>query len=91
MPRAHPFRIHEPGPRQFVNELLGNRAFERGDALALHRPLELHLQLSSGCNLDCYMCHEHLRPEGTRHGKGSLTPINQQKGNLLRLQAQLNF
>ncbi|HUR27503.1 MAG TPA: radical SAM protein, partial [Planctomycetota bacterium] len=70
MPRAPSIRIHEPGPRQFVNELLGNRAFERGDAIASHRPLEVHLQLTSGCNLDCYMCHEHLRPEGTRHGRG---------------------
>jgi radical SAM protein with 4Fe4S-binding SPASM domain len=70
MTRSASRRIHEPGPRQFVNELLGERAFERGDARSLHRPLELHMQLTSGCNLDCYMCHEHLRPEGTRHGKG---------------------
>ncbi len=73
MTRTTSPRIHEPGPRQFVNELLGERAFERGDALAVHRPLELHMQLTSGCNLDCYMCHEHLRPEGTRHGKGMRT------------------
>ncbi len=60
----------EPSPRQFVNDLLGQAALERGDALAPHRPLELHLQLTSGCNLDCYMCHEHLRPENARHGRG---------------------
>ncbi|HTF87572.1 MAG TPA: radical SAM protein [Planctomycetota bacterium] len=70
MASAASLRIHEPGPRQFINELRGQRAFEHGEALALHRPLELHLQLTSGCNLDCYMCHEHLRPVEARHGKG---------------------
>lgn len=58
-----------PTPRQFANGLLGARAFERGDAVALHQPLELHLQVASGCNLDCYMCSEHLRPVGARHGR----------------------
>ncbi len=58
-----------PTPRQFANGLLGARAFQHGDALALHQPLELHLQVSSGCNLDCFMCSEHLRPVGARHGR----------------------
>lgn len=49
---------------------MGVQSFERGDSYAHHRPLEVHLQVASGCNLDCYMCHEHLRPADARHGKG---------------------
>lgn len=56
-------------PRQAVNNALGATAFSEGSPRALHVPLELHLQLVSGCNLDCYMCHEHLRPPGERHGR----------------------
>lgn len=63
-------RLNVPTPRQFVNDLLAQRAFEVGDAYALHRPVEVHLQLASGCNLDCFMCTEHLRPENERHGRG---------------------
>lgn len=67
MPEPRPLLL--PTPRQYVNELLAARAFERGEALALHQPLELHVQVASGCNLDCLMCTEHLRPPGARHGK----------------------
>lgn len=55
--------------RQSLNDALGARAFADGVPRVLHRPLELHLQLVSGCNLDCYMCHEHLRPPEMRHGR----------------------
>lgn len=65
-----PISVRPLSPRQFVNDLLGSQAMARGAGIALHRPLEVHLQLTSGCNLDCYMCHEHLRPEVARRGRG---------------------
>jgi len=58
--------------RQYLNDLVGVRSFERGDALVAHRPIEVHMQLTSGCNLDCFMCSEHLRPASERHGKHML-------------------
>jgi hypothetical protein len=39
----------------------GRKRSSAEDALSLHRPIEVHLQLTSGCNLDCTRCHEHLR------------------------------
>ena len=53
-------------PRQYLNSFLGCRAFEQGDAVARHAPLEVHLQLSSTCNLDCLMCTEHLHAPAAR-------------------------
>jgi len=62
-------------PRQLLNELLGGQAFERGDAIARHVPLEIHLQLSSTCNLDCVMCPEHLHsPEARRQRRLEFLP-----------------
>lgn len=56
-------------PRQFLNDLVGVQAFERGDAIARHRPLEVHIQTTSACNLDCAMCFEHLRSKQARRGR----------------------
>ncbi|MBI5434652.1 MAG: SPASM domain-containing protein [Planctomycetes bacterium] len=53
-----------------LNQIAAERAFERGEAHALHRPLAVFLQVASGCNLECYMCIELNRPEGTRRGRG---------------------
>jgi len=36
----------------------------------MHRPVHVYLQVASACNLDCYMCSEHNRPESERHGRG---------------------
>ena len=71
MSTSDPPAAPAPDPRRALNDQIGVRAFERGEALARHRPLDLHLQLASGCNLDCYMCTEHLRPEAARHGRGA--------------------
>lgn len=40
---------------------------------ARHRPVHVYLQIASACNLDCYMCSEHNRPEEARHGVGLLS------------------
>ena len=64
-----------PPPRQLLNELLGGQAFERGATIARHVPLEVHLQLSSTCNLDCLMCPEHLHsPEARRQRRLEFLP-----------------
>ena len=57
-------------PRQWANDALGVRAYEQGLAQVQSRPVELYLQVASACNLDCYMCYEHLRPPELRHGRG---------------------
>ena len=59
-----------PSPRQFANDLLAGKSFERGDAWAHHMPVEVYVQVASACNLDCYMCYEHLRPEKYKRGRG---------------------
>ena len=66
----------ERTPSQAFNDLVGTLSFEQGEAWAGHRPVELYLQVASGCNLDCPMCYEHLRPENQRRGRGlrSLDP-----------------
>jgi MoaA/NifB/PqqE/SkfB family radical SAM enzyme len=57
-------------PRQFANDMLGVKSFERGDAWAHHMPVEVYVQVASACNLDCYMCYEHLRPKEFKRGRG---------------------
>ena len=62
--------------RRELNAELAVRAYDAGRNLALHRPVDVFLQVASACNLDCYMCAEHNRPEQWRHGRGlkSLPP-----------------
>lgn len=59
-----------------LNADIAVRSFKAGRGLALHRPVDIYLQVASACNLDCYMCAEHNRPEEWRHGRGlkSLSP-----------------
>ncbi len=54
---------------QFLNDFNGVKAFERGKVRLQHLPVEVHLQLTSTCNLDCVMCSEHLRPGGLKGRK----------------------
>ncbi len=53
-----------------LNELAASHATSEQHELAHQRPVAVHLQVASGCNLDCYMCIEHLRPPETRRGRG---------------------
>jgi len=55
---------------QLLNEILSQRAFERGDGIATHFPRDIYLQVASACNLDCFMCSEHNRPADLRRGHG---------------------
>jgi radical SAM protein with 4Fe4S-binding SPASM domain len=59
-----------------INRLLAAAAVESASGVPANRPVHVYLQVASACNLDCFMCYEHLRPEGQRHGKGlkSLDP-----------------
>lgn len=68
-----------PGPRASirsdvalhrVNQLLSERAFQGGERRVHHKPLSVYLQVASGCNLECYMCIELLRPPDMRRGRG---------------------
>jgi MoaA/NifB/PqqE/SkfB family radical SAM enzyme len=59
-----------PTPRQFANDLMAVKSFERGGGGVHHKPIEVYLQVASACNLDCYMCYEHLRPPRYRRGRG---------------------
>ena len=52
-----------------LNEVAAERAFARGDTYAAHRPLSVFLQVASGCNIECYMCIEQLRPPRARRGR----------------------
>jgi MoaA/NifB/PqqE/SkfB family radical SAM enzyme len=61
---------HNRTPRQFANDLLGVKSFERGEAWSHHHPVEVYVQVASACNLDCYMCYEHLRPKEFKRGRG---------------------
>ena len=62
--------------RRDLNAELAVQAYDAGRGLALHRPVDIYLQVASACNLDCYMCAEHNRPEQWKHGRGlkSLPP-----------------
>jgi radical SAM protein with 4Fe4S-binding SPASM domain len=55
--------------RQRLNSFLAHRALDTGKGVAHHMPVEVYVQVASACNLDCYMCSEHLRPPGKRHGR----------------------
>jgi radical SAM protein with 4Fe4S-binding SPASM domain len=59
-----------PSAGQRLNELVAKNALQRGEGVAHHLPIEVYLQVASACNLDCYMCSEHLRPPEWRHGRG---------------------
>lgn len=52
-----------------LNERDAVQSVDKGLPFAQHRPINIHLQVASGCNLDCYMCIEHLRPPETRRGR----------------------
>lgn len=52
-----------------LNESAAERAYLRGDTYAHHRPLSVYLQVASGCNIECYMCIEQLRPVRARRGR----------------------
>jgi radical SAM protein with 4Fe4S-binding SPASM domain len=56
--------------RARLNSRLATRALELGSGVAVHRPVDVYLQIASACNLDCYMCSEHNRPVETRFGRG---------------------
>jgi radical SAM protein with 4Fe4S-binding SPASM domain len=56
--------------RARLNSRLATRALELGAGIAVHRPVDVYLQIASACNLDCYMCSEHNRPEDQRFGRG---------------------
>ncbi|MEO6711495.1 MAG: radical SAM protein [Planctomycetota bacterium] len=67
----------QPGPRSYphrttvqrLNTELALASLERGEGRVAHRPLHVALQVASACNLDCYMCLEHTRPQNERHGR----------------------
>ncbi len=56
--------------RQILNERIAHHSIEKPRGYAQHRPVEVYLQVASACNLDCYMCSEHLRPQEHKHGRG---------------------
>ena len=62
--------------RQRLNARLAWQALRRGAGAVIHRPVDVYLQVASGCNLDCYMCSEHNLPLDARRGRRlhSLTP-----------------
>lgn len=62
--------------RRHANAQLAERALALAGGVAFHRPVHVYLQVASACNLDCYMCSEHNRPESERHGRGlrSMSP-----------------
>lgn len=60
-------------PRQYFNDLIAQHAFLDGQGPVVHRPVEVFMQVASGCNLDCYMCYEHNRPPELRRGRGLLS------------------
>lgn len=59
--------------RRDLNAVLAHMAYECGRGHAAHQPIEVFLQVASGCNLDCYMCSEHNRPQEWRFGRGLLS------------------
>jgi len=65
-----------PALAREINRLLSAAASRSASGVPANRPVHVYLQVASACNLDCFMCYEHLRPEGQRHGKGlkSLAP-----------------
>jgi len=68
--------LRDPGAAREINRLLAAAASRSASGVPANRPVHVYLQVASACNLDCFMCYEHLRPEGQRHGKGlkSLAP-----------------
>ncbi len=54
-----------------LNDLVAVKSYDEGRAVASHRPIELYMQIASACNLDCYMCSEHNRPQEWRRGRGA--------------------
>ncbi len=45
-----------------LNLAVAHGAYERGEAFAEHLPTDVWLQITSGCDLDCFLCSEHERP-----------------------------
>ena len=56
---------HTRTARQYLNDFIAVRAFEAGQVRVAHLPIEVHLQLTSTCDLDCLMCSEHNRQLST--------------------------
>jgi radical SAM protein with 4Fe4S-binding SPASM domain len=52
-----------------LNQLLADRALKHPEGPVLNLPVHVFLQIVSGCNLDCFMCSEHLRPESEKRGR----------------------
>lgn len=57
--------------RRELNSRMAVESYETGRGRAAHRPVDLFMQVVSACNLDCYMCSEHNRPEAWRRGRGA--------------------
>lgn len=53
-----------------LNAVAARHAGAHAQSTAHHKPINVHLQIASGCNLECYMCIELLRPPETRRGRG---------------------
>lgn len=62
-----------PSALQLLNERMGSHALSQAENCVPHAPIHLRLQVASACNLDCYMCSEHNRPVGERHGTGLIS------------------
>ncbi len=63
-------RPWKPTGAQLLNRRLADHSSSVGAQVASHRPMHVLLQVASACNLDCYMCSEHLRPPELRHAQG---------------------
>lgn len=68
-------RPHYLTPAQRLNEHMARQSQRDGNPYAHHRPVDVHVQVASTCNIDCYMCAIHNLPDGSRRGKG-LRPMS---------------
>jgi MoaA/NifB/PqqE/SkfB family radical SAM enzyme len=63
--------------RRELNRVVAHHAYAHGHGRARHKPIQVFMQVASGCNLDCYMCSEHNRPVEARHGR-DLTSLSRE-------------
>ncbi len=68
-------RPHDLTPAQRLNEHMARQSQRDGNPYAHHRPVDVHVQVASTCNIDCYMCAIHNLPDGSRRGRG-LRPMS---------------
>jgi len=54
---------------RLLNAQLADRALRGGAGVAIHLPVTVYLQVSSTCNLDCYMCSVHTTGSGPDGGR----------------------